>query len=387
VTAPDRILVVSGFFDTHRGGVEIVAGRLARELAARRFHVTWLATNATPAPRCEPDPKVETVALPAWNASERRLGVPYPLLGAGGVRRLVREVRLADAVVLHDSLYLTSIAAFLAAKRLKKPLLIVQHIGDVPYRNAILRFLMSIANRGLTPILLANAQRVVFISEAVRAFFAPVRFRRPPLLIFNGVDTEVFRPARRGEKGQIRQRLGLPERSDVALFVGRFVEKKGLGLLKLVAALRPEIAWVFAGWGVVDPQEWGLANVRVMRNLSGAGLAQLYRASDVFVLPSQGEGFPLVIQEALASGLPVVCGAESARADAAAARFLVGLEVDGPDPAATASHLACAIDAAIRQAEPGFARQRHEFVQRRYAWSVAADQYAGALGELIAGRP
>jgi len=35
-------------------------------------------------------------------------------------------------------------------------------------------------------------------------------------------------------------------------------------------------------------------------------LAMMYKASDVFILPSYGEGFPLSIQEAMATGLPII---------------------------------------------------------------------------------
>ncbi|MGJ0151748.1 glycosyltransferase family 4 protein [Streptomyces sp. CH8.1] len=42
------------------------------------------------------------------------------------------------------------------------------------------------------------------------------------------------------------------------------------------------------------------------RLLSAEDLADAYRACDVFALPSTAEGFPLTVQEAMASGLPVV---------------------------------------------------------------------------------
>ena len=36
--------------------------------------------------------------------------------------------------------------------------------------------------------------------------------------------------------------------------------------------------FAFAGWGVIDPAGWELANVRVFSDLAGAALADLYRA-------------------------------------------------------------------------------------------------------------
>lgn len=361
-----------------------MAGRLARELAKRCFQVTWLATSASPAPEVDENCPVRAVGVEAWNATERHLGVPYPVLGLSGMRRLIEEVRAAEAVILHDSLYVTSIVTFLAAKALERPLLVVQHIGEVPYRNWALRGLMAMANRCLARTLLASAQQVVFISEVVHAFFHGVRFRRTPIVIFNGVDTGIFRPASNNEKRLARHRFDLPQSAPVALFVGRFVEKKGLRLIRSVAALRPAITWVLAGWGVLDPEAWRLPNVRVIRSLSGEDLAQLYRSSDLFVLPSQGEGFPLVIQEALACGLPVVCGAESATADAAAAPFLLGVDLEVGDGDEVANRLAGAVDHVVGGVDHDDARRRFDFVQTRYSWTLAADRYADVLGDLIA---
>lgn len=284
-------------------------------------------------------------------------------------------------ILLHDSLYLTSVVAALAAARRRRPLLIVQHMGAIRYRSPFLRGLMRLANRLIGAPILQSAARVVFISHVVRDHFRPLRLKSAPEIIFNGVDTDVFHPGGAAERAAGRRRFGLDSVGPVALFVGRFVEKKGLGLLRRVAELRPEATFAFAGWGLEDPSGWRLANARVFRGLAGAALANLYRASDLLVLPSRGEGFPLVVQEALATGLPVVCGAGSARADPQASVLLQAVDVEG-DPAAAAQRVALAIDEA-RGARPEGATARAEFVRRRYGWRQAADRYAEILARLF----
>jgi hypothetical protein len=69
---------VSHYFETHRGGIEIVASSMARELAKRGIEVTWLATDPSPvSPTTE---NVTRIALRASNLLERTIGIPYPLV-------------------------------------------------------------------------------------------------------------------------------------------------------------------------------------------------------------------------------------------------------------------------------------------------------------------
>jgi glycosyltransferase involved in cell wall biosynthesis len=372
-----RLLCVSHYFESHRGGIEVVAAQLARSLAKHGVHVTWAATDASAEPL-----DVPSASLRATNIIERHSGLPFPILGWRGLVRLVREVREHDAVLAHDGMYLTSIVAILAARVWRKPNLIVQHIGHVPATSRAQNALFQIADGVLTRPMLRLASHVVFISKTSAAHFSNVLTRRPPTLIFNGVDLEVFRPAPSArERARGRRQIGWDARP-VILFVGRFLEKKGLMRLREMAIARPDFHWVFAGWGPIDPQAWGLNNVSVYRDRSGPDIAALYRAADLLVLPSKSEGFPLVVQESLACGLHPVCCSDAAEADAAATPFLTGIPNEGDEAEIIARYLE-AIDRLLAAPEPIRERlARAAFAQQRYSWDAAASRYSAIFSTL-----
>jgi glycosyltransferase involved in cell wall biosynthesis len=362
-----RIALVTHYFPAHRGGIELVAAQIAQRLA-RDYgaEVEWHASG------CDAPPALPGVrALPAacWNFTERWLGFPYPLWSPFALARLARAVRRADAVHLHECLYLPNVVAYLAARAAGRPVIVTQHVGTVPFRSRVLRAVLSLAYRLLGRRVLGGATQVVFVSDAVkRCFEERVRFKAPPLLVPNGVDTQVFRPA-----------PAAPRAAPSLLFVGRFVEKKGLALLRELAARLPQAGWVFAGWGALDPAAWGLPNVRVIRDRSGAELASLYQAADLLVLPSVGEGFPLVVQEAMACGTPALISEETAAGAPAARALLLSEPVSG---AQAAERWAARIGALLAApAELAALRPRvAAFAREHWSWEQCAERYAALFG-------
>jgi glycosyltransferase involved in cell wall biosynthesis len=378
--------MITHYFESHRGGIELVAGNLFRGIARRQCEITWAASevNAPPA-------QIQSgraLPLKTWNGVERRLGVPFPVPSLAAFWTLRSAVSWADVVLLHDCLYLSNLAAFLFARLRGVPVMIVQHIGMVPYDNFLLRSLMKLANVIFTRPMLRRAEQVVFISQITQRYFHDVRFSKEPVLLFNGVDTGIFFPAAdESGKAVLRERLDLPSERRVVLFVGRFVEKKGIPLLGIMARRAPEILWAFAGEGPLNPHEWGLANVKVYSHLRQDMLADLYRASDVLVLPSTGEGFPLVVQEALACGLPVICSAETVTADDALAAFVRGVPLSAGEPELAAADFLNALYEILTMPQSREIRdQRFHFVLNRYSWSRVAEMYYKFTSELASER-
>ena len=375
---PLRVILVTHYYPAHHGGVERVAGQLAERLAAAgiaRFE--WHASDCDAAPA--PAPGVSAAPAPSWNFTERRLGFPYPLWTPAALLRLARACRDADVVHLHDCLYLPNLVAFAAARRAGRPVLVTQHVGHVPYRNPLLRAAHYAANRLLGRWLLGGADQVVFESESVRMYFSRfVRFRRPALLVENGVDSERFHPASAEERRELRARLGVPVGTPLLLFLGRFVEKKGLPVLRELAQRFPQARWLFAGWGPLDPSGWGLPNVSLVHRPATAQLAALYRAADLLLLPSVGEGFPLSVQEAMACGTPALIGAETAAGSPHAGGVLLAEPTGTADTVerwAARLQPLLASPQILAERRPGVAR----FAREHWSWEHCIGAYADLL--------
>ncbi|WP_298199682.1 glycosyltransferase [Novosphingobium sp.] len=364
-----RILTVTHFYPAHGGGIERVAEHLCRELAGQGHACSWAASASDPVPDA---PWLTAVPLPCANPTEALTGLPMPIPGPRGLARLIRAVRRADGVIIHDALYVTSIVAMVAARMLGRRTVLVQHIAGLPFRSAAMRAVMRLATWLVTRPMLRAADRAVFISAAVRDAFPDLRARSAPMVVFNGVDSQVFHPG-----DPAAEDPGAAEAAGPVLFVGRFVPKKGLAVIRACAEARPDLAFVLIGAGPLDPAAWGLPNVRTTGLLPPAAIAAQMRAARVLLLPSTGEGYPLVIQEALACGLPVICGEDSAAADPAAAPFLYPARVDPADPAGTAARVLPLLDAA--RADAAQRRAMGAFAAGRYSWAGMAKAISGAL--------
>jgi glycosyltransferase involved in cell wall biosynthesis len=299
-----RVLLVSHYYPPHVGGIENVVHQQATHLARRGADVTVLTSG--PRSTTTTDQGVRVVRVAAWNGAERRTGVPFPILGPGLLVAAIRWARRSDVVHVHDCLYMTSWAAGLAAALTRTPYLVTQHVALVAHPSGLVRAVQRAVYRTAGRPLLRRAAKVLVVNGTVAGFVRDHGVRHGDVAHFaNGVDSALFRPAgSAAERAGLRRRLGLPADRVLVLFVGRLVEKKGYELL--LAAADPAYELVFAGDGSDPGRLGGRPGVHHLGALRPAELADVYRACDVFALPSESEGFPLTVQEAMAGGLPVV---------------------------------------------------------------------------------
>lgn len=221
---------------------------------------------------------------------------------------------------------------------------------------------------------LDQASEVLAVSGPVRdELIANYRVgARPIRVVENGVDTDFF--AFHGPAG----------RRDEVLFVGRLAVRKGVArLLAAFRALGPgtNLRLVIAGEGPLDGRlraraaALGIADrVDFLGFLDRPTLRARLQAAAVFVCPSDYEGFPLTLLEAMACGVPVV----STRSGplAGSARLPV-LTVD-PDADALADGIVQVLSQPAVAAER--ARAARRFVEERHSWERVVDDLEEAYG-------
>src|SRR6202034_2136201 len=127
-----------------------------------------------------------------------------------------------------------------------------------------------------------------------------------------GVDTERFHPALRDER--LRAEIA-PGGEVIVGYVGRLAVEKRVDLLAAVAAL-PGVKLAVTGGGPMEEElRAALPAAAFLGMRYGADLARIYASLDVFVHTGPYETFGQTVQEASASGLPVVAPASGGPLD------------------------------------------------------------------------
>jgi len=214
---------------------------------------------------------------------------------------------------------------------------------------------------GLTP----DTTRMLLASETAalrhaRAIVTSSRTIRQLLERDFGVDSQRIIVAEPGVDPAPRARGGAPDGPLRLLAVGSIVPRKGYHVLvEALSALRDR-DWRLTIIGATDRAP------DTMRDLAGqiaaaglkdrillagavddATLATAYDQADLFVMPSLFEGYGMVLTEALARGLPLVCTTGGAAAETAPDE--AALKVSPGDVGALAMALTSLIDAPARR--------------------------------------
>ncbi|HEB53234.1 MAG TPA: glycosyltransferase family 1 protein [bacterium] len=355
-----RVLLVTHVAPPHIGGVESVVAMEAAAFRDAGHEVVWVTSDAggdgTPLPE---DARLRVVRVRAWHLLERWFGIAYPLFSPLLPLVLWREVGRADLVHVHGLVFPGSPLAALFARLRGRRCLCTDHGGLLQYPSRIATGLLRVLMATMGRVTARSAHKLIALNHDVEALLARLAGTAAKVQFLpNPVDVAMFQPPTMKQRRAARERLGWDDRPRV-LCVSRLLPHKGVDVL--LAAQHPAFELVFCGPGDdAMRQHIRAGGATCLDPRPREQILALYHASDVFALPSHNEGFPVVIQEALACGLPVVTSDLPAYAPY---RGTPGLHLCEPEPNAVQRRI---LHLLAQGREPAGRRQERD--QERARW-------------------
>jgi len=301
-----HVLLVSHQAPPHIGGVENLVLMEARAFLAAGHTVTWITSNGKGAGKdIEPHEGLTIRRVWAWHIVEQLFSIAYPLFAPTLIWWLWRAVGKADLVHVHGLVFPGSPTASVIARMRGKQCICTDHGGILKYKSRVANFLMHTLMATLGRITARCSHKLIPYNQDVEQLL--VRLSGKPekvQFLANPLDVTLFTPPTAEQRATARKQLGWDERPR-ALCVSRLLPHKGVDVL--LDSQDGTFEAVFCGPGTPQMMEH-IRNrgATCLEPRPQADVLTLYHAADVFVLPSHNEGFPVVIQEALACGMPVV---------------------------------------------------------------------------------
>jgi phosphatidylinositol alpha 1,6-mannosyltransferase len=295
-----RVVIVTESFPPDVNGVAHCALQTARHLVDRGHAPLVVAPAPAPGQRpaaLAPCPVVHVPSLPLPGYPQVRVALPSRRLAAALIEHRADLVHLASPFVL-------GVRGMTAAARLGIPAVAVYQTDLAGYARTYMGAGEAAAWRRIRAVHTA-ADRTLAPSTAslrdLEAHGVP-RVRLWP----RGVDTIRFRPGRRDEA--LRRELA-PNGELIVGYVGRLAPEKHVELLAVACGL-PGVRVVVVGDGPSRPGlEEALPGAVFLGRRTGDDLARIFASLDVFAHTGPFETFCQTVQEAMASGVPVIAPA------------------------------------------------------------------------------
>ena len=131
-----------------------------------------------------------------------------------------------------------------------------------------------------------------------------------PFSSLSDADLAAYAPTRE-EKLALRRELDMEE-EHIVLSIGQFIHRKGFDVLMKAAAGMPKNVGIYIVGGLPTEEyrklheDLGLTNLHFVGFKKKEELWKYYQASDLFALPTREDIWGLVVNEAMALGLPVI---------------------------------------------------------------------------------
>lgn len=287
------------------GGAETALHRLLSHWDRRRFQAEVFSLTDE-GPMAD---RIRALGVPVRTIGMRP-GLPDPL----GLIRLAGWLRAARPDLVQTWMYHADLLGGLAAKYAVRAPVVwgVRHANLDPHVNKRSTVWTAKTCARLSHRLPA---RIVCCAEVVLKVHARIGYDESKMVVIpNGFDLEAFRPDP-AARPVVRRELGIPAEAPLVGLIGRFHPQKDhrtfIGAAALLHEQMPDVHFLLAGTGVTWENEilagWiRAAGIQERCHLLGRrdDVPRLMAALDVAASSSVGEGFPNIIGEAMACGVP-----------------------------------------------------------------------------------
>lgn len=232
-----------------------------------------------------------------------RVGVDMAL--APSVKKYLKDKY--DFIFVADFLSPTGMLATRYLKRHKIPYALESDGGFVGTDSGIKKKIKTIAMSGAAAYFSTGKTHDAYYQRYGADSARIVRYPFSSVTAGKVLDT----PVSAEEKQEIRRQLGIAE-SRVLLYVGQFIHRKGIDILLRAYAKCKNADGLYLIGGTATDEYLQLVDELQLKNVHFIGftapdeIAAYYKAADIFVLPTRYDIWGLVVNEAMAYGLPVV---------------------------------------------------------------------------------
>jgi len=342
-----RVLFVHELFPPDvAGGGELIVSELARGLRSKGVDVEVLTTG---------DPRITSFeGIPTHRLPVHRylFNLAFPFVAS----------RAKSFDIIQSFSFNASLPSYVASKFAHKP--VVNFVMGVygglwkDMKGPVVGRLFSFLERVQ---LARNFDRTLFLSDFSMKIGEKIGVKKTGV-VHPGVDARLFRPAKK---------------EPFVLFVGRLSKQKGVDYLVEAAKALPEVKFVVVGEGEEGERLRSVApaNVEFKGWLEPRSkeLLDLYSRALVFCMPSIGEGFGIVLLEAMASGCAIVS--------------TVPLDYEGANvPPKSSGALEAAVRSLVGDPKKTEALgRRNAELSKDYSWDAAAEKLKKMYEELLKG--
>jgi predicted O-linked N-acetylglucosamine transferase (SPINDLY family)/glycosyltransferase involved in cell wall biosynthesis len=236
----------------------------------------------------------------------------HSLSNESEAKRLLQQIE-PDLVLFSNCCPISNFAAKKVAVELKIPFIVVEGSAGEYLADRFASHIPELSQH------YQQAQQVISVSARSLQTLQK-RFGLSPnqgKFIYLGKPPQYFQPIDPVNRNRLRQELGIPDRSTICFTAARIDEAKGYQYqIAAIEQLKDTPIWddiyfVWAGEGSFAPQlQQAIIDLGVSDRVKLLGLRSdieiCLDMADIFILPSEFEGMPHSIMEAMAKGLPVI---------------------------------------------------------------------------------